>query len=282
MHKDIKSETTIDDLCYCPICNEHFIEGDPVSGIRGANRNYLIVHKKCLNDKETRIEVEKLPKVEVALEGQIKLWRYMDLYKFISMMKNSSLFFSSPKCFDDPFEGAHGELDNKPKWDQFYSSFFRASLITAPDNCWHQVDNEKLEKDVTRLVNEISRRNRLPIFINCWHWNENESEAMWKLYSTSVENAVAIQTTYDSLLRALRGSVSIKPVRYIDFSVQFPDLNELYLYKRKSFEYEHEVRALFYDSRKKRKAGIERKVNLNTLIKEYTFLLIHLIGIWIL
>ncbi|MBO4389021.1 MAG: hypothetical protein J5785_06260 [Spirochaetales bacterium] len=258
----MKKKTEI--LNYCPFCKKHFNEGEEAYCFRSSGNLFLIAHRGCGPYTETKRVVSSSN--EIALAGESKLWRYMDLGKFISMMKNSSLFFSAPKCFKDVFEGAHGELGNKSKWDNYYSNYFRTSLITAPDNCWHHVDPVVLEKNVKNLLKQITERPKNNVFINCWHWNEYESEAMWNLYSSSVDNAVAIQTTYALLKEELGAEVKVKPVHYIDFSRHFADINELYLYKRKSFEYEHEVRAYFYDFSNKKVLGIERRVDLNRLI----------------
>ena len=253
---------------YCPYCKKRFREGDPVSVIRVTKTSFSIFHRKCLPYSEDRKEKTKVLNSGISLSDNVNLWRYMDLYKFISMLKNSSLYFSSPKYFKDTFEGANGELENRANWDAYYSNFMRTSIITGPDNCWHQKDEEEVETIVKQLLSQIENNPRkIPIYINCWHQNDFESEAMWKLYSSSVENAVAIKTTYNDLKDSLSDEVKILPVRYIDYSKSYASIDELYLYKRKSFEYEKEVRVFFCDYRKKNKRGLERKVDLKRLIK---------------
>lgn len=77
--------------------------------------------------------------------------------------------------------------------------------------------------------------------------SDYESEAMWKLYSKDNTNAVAIQTTYQRLYEAIGKDpkISIGKVKYIDFSKQFSSVNNAFWFKRKSFEYEKEVRLIF-------------------------------------
>ena len=76
--------------------------------------------------------------------------------------------------------------------------------------------------------------------------NEYESAAMWKLYLKSNEG-IAIQSTYKDLRSCLPDDAEISTVRYIDYKKSFlPDTN-LYIpfvYKRKSFEHEQELRAI--------------------------------------
>ncbi len=44
----------------------------------------------------------------------MKIWRYMDLAKFISIMSNKSLYFTSFSKFDDPYECYLPEVYNNP------------------------------------------------------------------------------------------------------------------------------------------------------------------------
>ena len=43
--------------------------------------------------------------------------------------------------------------------------------------------------------------------VNCWHENQDESDAMWKLYS-GVEDGIAIKTDFQSLSKSLPGQSS--------------------------------------------------------------------------
>ena len=136
-----------EDLNHCPICQKAFKEGECVTEIELPKGPFLLVHKNCYNSvskgkHENRTSSNVSP--ETLLKDEDKLWRYMDLAKFISILKNSTLYFSAPDGFSDIYEGAHGELKNKKAWDDFYFSFARASIITAPDNRWHKIEPEKL------------------------------------------------------------------------------------------------------------------------------------------
>ena len=69
---------------------------------------------------------------------------------------------------------------------------------------------------------------------------------MWKLYAKSNE-AVCVQTTFRKLRDAFGSAARVGVVRYVDYETEWiPESNPLapFLYKRKSFEHEHEVRAL--------------------------------------
>jgi len=105
--------------------------------------------------------------------------------------------------------------------------------------------SQKLLADL-ELGGQFSRKHT---FISCWHENEHESEAMWKLYSSYLDNAIAVRTSYDSLYRSLgcNPSISIGRVLYIDLSKGYAGINEAFWRKRKSFAHEKEVRAIVVD-----------------------------------
>ena len=49
---------------------------------------------------------------------QIKIWRYMDFTKFVSMLENKGIFFPSLAMFDDPFEGSYSKGNKKSDFCQ--------------------------------------------------------------------------------------------------------------------------------------------------------------------
>lgn len=199
-----------------------------------------------------------------------KLWRYMDLAKFISLVSKKKLFFACAESFEDIFEGAKGITERKPKWDSFYLDFLRQAIQTAPGIRPEELTDDYVRTNSKRLLSELEfsgKIDRKRTFISCWYCNQYESEAMWKLYSTNVKNAVAIQTTYQQLYEALdrNPEITIGKVKYIDYSTQFSSINGAYWYKRKSFEYEQEVRAII-QGKDGHDGGIEKKVDLEKLI----------------
>ena len=66
---------------------------------------------------------------------------------------------------------------------------------------------------------------------------------MWRLYASGVESkGVAIKATVGQLKKAIGRQVEIGRIDYIDYSKEWPNVNEALWRKRLSFEYEHEVR----------------------------------------
>ena len=162
-----------------------------------------------------------------------KLWRYMDLAKFISLIGKKKLYFASLESFEDIFEGAKGIIERKGIWNEFYTEFLEWAIRTPPEGNTRDLTDEYVEKNAAMILSNLERAGvseRKDIFVSCWHCNQYESEAMWKLYSTNVENAIAIQTTSQQLYEALGKdpSVEIGKVRYIDFTKQFAPINGSY------------------------------------------------------
>jgi hypothetical protein len=174
----------------------------------------------------------------------IKLWRYMDFTKFIYMLEKSALFFSQVDNLGDPYEGELSRGNN--------TKF------------------ENLEREIKRIKPNI--------LVSCWHINKTESAAMWKLYSKSNE-AICIQTTYNKFRRALDNDIKIGRVKYIDYDKDWIPESDLYypfIYKRNSFEHEHELRGLIdlskVDLSKNKKIEIVKggawvKVHMSNLIE---------------
>ena len=116
--------------------------------------------------------------------------------------------------------------------------------------------------------------------VNCWHMNKYESAAMWNLY-TKTNESICLQSTYEKLKNCLSEKAYIGKVQYIDYNEKWMSERNLFIpfmHKRKSFEYEQEIRALIDRSPKVPLAmhkgfippenGIWEKVNLKKIIEK--------------
>lgn len=214
-----------------------------------------------------------------------KIWRYMDLSKFLSVLDKSSLYFTRLDQLSkfDSFEGYYTNIN---------VSLEKVKFEDIPDNFLKAV-NVKSEKDFTTLkelnkfIMHLTKRYREVVFVNCWHAKDYESAAMWKLYMNNNEG-VAIQSTYEKLIESLKNykdfSVHIGMLNYIDYGKEAIPMNNAvspFLYKRKSFEHEQELRALIWTlddiqnfvsnpdvNKFKDVSGIYVPVNLDTLIDQ--------------
>lgn len=162
-----------------------------------------------------------------------KIWRYMNLRKFESLLAEKALFFASATQFEDVFEGSITKHDHE-----------RAISQLAPDLQHVYPRISSAFKELTRLTK-----------ICCWHANQHESEGMWKLY-LGTDDGVAIQSTTTRLLNSI-GEYRIQPeygsetvhvgkVRYLDYQnepMEHSSMLDRFFYKRVEFAAENEIRA---------------------------------------
>jgi hypothetical protein len=155
------------------------------------------------------------------------LWRYMDLTRFMSMIDSASLFFCRADLFQDAFEGS-----------------------LAPANLVRRDELAPADPLDEAFVEVPYRQMRDWTAINCWSCAEHESAAMWSLYCPD-GLGVAVRSTFARLCTGLQAcqqwKVYIGKVTYLDYEQALvPDRHLLapFLHKRRSFEHEHEVRAV--------------------------------------
>lgn len=257
----------------CTACGYEFKEGDTSHLGYDENDKPRYLCDSCSSVlKETAVRHYFTPHPYEKPDRESRLWRYMDFTKYVSMLSTSALYFARADVFNDPFEGAKGVITNKQKWDDHYLSFFKQAIKNPPEGVELDKSEEHVEKEAKRLLQEMESGGsymREQVYISCWHENEHESEAMWRLYSSYLGNAIAIRTTYSSLYKALGSdpSISIGRVTYIDFNKSYAGPNESFWRKRKSFEHEREVRAIVHDFKTVEKGKLI-KCDLNSLIEE--------------
>ena len=164
------------------------------------------------------------PDLKRPKNANTKIWRYMDFTKLVSLLDKQALFFSRADKLGDPFEGSHPKA-NMP---------LRAKVYKG------EVPLEDIS-EIYKLLREFTA-------LNCWHLNTHESAAMWKLYLESNEG-IAIQSTFKRLkdsFKDKKNNIFIGKVQYVDYERdRIPDdpLSS-FLYKRRSFSHELELRAV--------------------------------------
>jgi len=170
---------------------------------------------------------------------EAKLWRYMDLSQFIYLLNESCLYFSELRQFNDKWEGAFPKaINERMKNDEYYKSILRNTN-----------DNHAQAQDFS--LSSFKQQQHF-YGINCWHMNEVESVAMWKLYTSGIDG-VAIQTT----VGRLKASLALEPrdlfiaeVQYIDHEAEQlsepikADILTPIIIKRRSYRHEQEVRVI--------------------------------------
>jgi hypothetical protein len=181
--------------------------------------------------------------------SKTKIWRYMDLGRFASLLTSRSLYFACPTDLQDPYEGllprSYTEAMStmlQPMVDDFLS--LRAQLVSLGR------DTQRLGDSLATLPQRMAAVQKVATSkfgVSCWHANEHESDAMWKLYSASGQG-IAIESSVEQLRASIgdRKDLVIDRVRYADFDRDEIEKGHKHLslfMKRKCFEHEKEVRA---------------------------------------
>lgn len=175
------------------------------------------------------------------------IWRYMDFTKFVSLLETQSLFFVRVASLEDPFEGSFPASQSPEK---------RVLEILPSD-----VFPPGATVEVTPSAGLLDAWSwmRYWAMVSCWHAVAHESAAMWKLYAPS-NAGVAIRSTVGGLRKALGApppcpgnffggdQFRIGMVEYVDyasFHIPIDNAAAPFFRKRRSFEHERELRALF-------------------------------------
>ncbi len=189
------------------------------------------------------------PDINLTDNDNLVVWKYLDLSKFLDMLLSQKLFMSRSDKFEDQYEGTFSEptfeeikkiAANNPKFLDYYKS------------------------------------HREKVIVSSWHANEYESFAMWQIFTKNNEG-LAIQSTIGRLKKALEVEKHIKQyigeVNYIDYKkeyIPFEDTFFPFLFKRKSFQYEREIRIISDVSNSKISIddGLKIDVTINQLIEK--------------
>jgi hypothetical protein len=166
-------------------------------------------------------------------EANQLIWRYLDLGRYLALLSSSALHFTRGDKFEDRWEGEYPE-PNKAAMKQL------ATEMALP-------------LDWFREYQEVGRKMKHSIFVNCWHESEYESAAMWRLYGQEGFNLAIVSTMHDA-----RSAFDVEKehkvycgrVKYIDYSRDYLPGNNAFspwLRKRKSFAFESEVRFIVWD-----------------------------------
>ncbi len=204
-----------------------------------------------------------------SLKGDISLWRYMSIDKFIDLLSSQKLFLTPLAYYQssDPFEGFVPKVAHEATMKIFLDRIQEVEvaskqvekLILESVSSPTEQQSEAIEKMRTML--KAHRESLIPLnnkvykstCVHCWYHSESESEAMWKLYSDSGKG-IAVKTSVSSLIESLNMCKPEVPLRlgrvkYLDFLSDkltpkdcVTDGVTSPLLKRKEYEHENEVR----------------------------------------
>lgn len=189
------------------------------------------------------------PNIKLPEDPDTVVWKYLDLSKFLDLLMSDKLFMSRSDKFEDQYEGTFSE----PTFEEI----------------------KKLSTDNPDFLNYY-KTHREKVAISSWHINEYESFAMWQIFTQNSEG-LAIQSTIGRLQDSLASETNFKQyigeVNYIDYKkehIPFDDMFFPFLFKRKSFQYEGEVRIItdIGESDIKINEGLKINVDINQLIEK--------------
>lgn len=189
------------------------------------------------------------PNINLPKDPDTIIWKYLDLSKFLELLLSKKLFMSRSDKFEDQYEGTFSE----PTFEEIK----RLSTNNPDFLNYYKIHREK-------------------VAISSWHINEYESFAMWQIFTQNSEG-LAIQSTIGRLQNAVvtenNFTQYIGQVNYIDYKkeyIPFDDMFFPFLFKRKSFQYEREVRVIsdVTKSNIKLNDGLKINVDINQLIEK--------------
>lgn len=158
-----------------------------------------------------------------------KVWRYMDLARYLSLLGGKTLHFARADQMADTWEGAYSQnnYDLRPAFYENHESM--GGVMRSYRMQWRQL-----------------------VHMNCWHDAPHESAAMWDIYQRD-GRGVAVQSTWGKLTSSIKGNRHIfgARVKYVDYSSYYISENipyEPFMHKRESFAHEREIRLMTMSS----------------------------------
>lgn len=158
-----------------------------------------------------------------------KIWRYMTFKRLCELLKTGLLYFCEIGVLrkDDPNEG----------------SYYACKLLS-------EANPEEAERFA-----KLAKQCGPPFAVNCWHVNESECMAMWKIYAKE-DKGIAVQSSFGRIVESMASvsdEVYMGLITYTDEPIPHPkgvegDLFMTCMTKRKCFEFERELRAFVWET----------------------------------
>lgn len=178
----------------------------------------------------------------------------MDFTKFVSLISQEALFFPHIDKLGDPYEGVYPHGNREQVEDlvrRKMREVYEAEKKNGKDPRGQLLDpspeliTEWIRKEPKFSIVELLRRYTVA---NCWHINDYESAAMWRLYLKSNEG-IAIRSTTERLRGCFLEPFGIRigKIVYVDHrkdKIPFSDTYAPFFQKRKSYQHECELRAI--------------------------------------
>lgn len=188
-------------------------------------------------------------------DNSTSIWRYMSLTKLLAILDSGGLYFARADMLQklDPYEGHLSHVNAScasmflsMQWETHNKDELAQLGITSKEllHTLQKIKKFHYEETGSKLLRETN-------FINCWHMSEDESDAMWKLY-TGLSEGICIRSTFKRFTESFKKSsekVFIGQVNYLDYKRDFIDETMMFyqlLSKRLAFRHERELRAIVW------------------------------------
>ena len=182
--------------------------------------------------------------------------RYLDLPKFVDLLRTNELHLESAVSFDDHIEGTLPET-------------VRQSFL---ENIPEKERNNK-------TIEELEYENKLRTNISCWTLGPEDNMALWKIYGGSSQS-VAISTTIKNMITSAfnwcdEGKIILKKIRYINHAGKLPDgvytLDQhTFGLKHEAYSFEKEVRVVLTRPFGSPQKALRLPIEVNTYITKIT------------
>jgi hypothetical protein len=166
----------------------------------------------------------------IYLSDNQKLWRYMDISKFISMLHSKAIWLARADTVKDKHEGRFPD-DMRQRIKDAYRNL--------PDT------DKSPVKDTDDFQDYLVKNT----FISCWHKNFDENMVMWEIYGRD-NSSLAVQTTVGQI-RSNTDTSKINGYSLIMKDIDYKNADEIqdvikyeecFFRKRRHYAYEEEVR----------------------------------------
>jgi hypothetical protein len=160
-----------------------------------------------------------------------KIWRFMNLFKFESLINTKTLHFARIDQFKDKLEGI--------------TPISSIESIKSDSQRTKEENNETLRMYKIRMEN-----NRKSSFACCWHINDTVNYDLWNEYGGGSNQSIAIQTNaakLDKVLKKTGFPVLNEPIQY--FEEPYFNQNVYWfptLFKRAEYNHEREFRSILF------------------------------------
>jgi hypothetical protein len=186
-----------------------------------------------MSDEYLRIQREVHPACELPDNLDAIVWRYMDYWKFESLLKTSTLYLCRAERLQDKFEGTYSR-------EQMLDMEAWLKSIGVPKT----INTERQRR--------IRDRNRT--YVSCWCVGDCDLDLMWKAYIRNPPG-VAIRSTVRHLQQVCDKApmfwpLDISLVRYFDHArgqhINYWGTPGIFLYKDFHFKLDNELRIIHW------------------------------------